>query len=296
MPADTVRIGISTCPNDTFAFAPLLRGVTDARGLDFRFELMDIDELNRSLGAGRLDVGKASFFAALELAGSMQVLPSGSALGFGAGPLLLALQSGWTPARLVEEGSAGRTFRFLGPGKMTTAVLLLRLFYGELFEPGKSRLEQVLFSEIMPALKAGEADFGVCIHEGRFTWREAGLACVEDLGSRWELETGMPLPLGGILVRSDLGDPRIGRIQAAIRDSVRWSLAHARDALPVMREHAQEFSDDVLMEHVRLYVNDWTVELGGSGAAALAELHRRAIAGGLLPAGAPPLRVWSGRT
>ena len=139
----------------------------------------------------------------------------------------------------------------------------------------------MVFSEIMPRLAAGRADFGVCIHEGRFTWRQHGVGLVEDLGTRWETETGCPLPLGGIVANRRLGVETIAAVQQVIRDSLLLALADPGAALPTMREHAQEHDDTVLMQHVDVYVNDWTVDLGGTGLRALDELSARAASIGL---------------
>lgn len=287
-----VRIGISTCPNDTFAFAPLINRLTPDHGVDFHFELLDIDQLNQKLRAGALDVGKASFFAALQLADRYRILPSGSALGFGVGPILLASTAGWTPQRIMEEPGRPVGHRFLAPGADTTAALLLRLYYGGLFLSGAASLKQVVFSRIMPGLQQKEADFGVCIHEGRFTWQAAGLHLVEDLGARWEQEMGLPLLLGGILAARSLDQELTARVQRAIHDSLVFARANPADSMPTMRVWAAEHSDDVLMEHVRLYVNDWTEDLGADGAAALAGLHRRAVTSGAIPPAARPPEIW----
>ena len=265
-----IQLGISTCPNDTFAFHGLLSKSVDWQGLDFQVELLDIQHLNEKLFAGQLDVAKASFHAALRLAKSCVVMPSGSALGFGVGPLLLASR----PHTLPEVGTHQWT---LCPGKLTTATLLFELFY-----PQRTRVQQAVFSEIMPKLSQQAADFGVCIHEGRFTWEQAGLALVEDLGSRWERETGCPLPLGGILARRSLPREVIAKVQAVIRDSIDFALRNRQAALPTMRRYAQEFNDDVLMQHVDLYVNQWTQDLGGDGQRALDELSRRAQSAGVI--------------
>jgi 1,4-dihydroxy-6-naphthoate synthase len=147
-----IRLGISTCPNDTFAFHGLLTRAVDWQGLTFEVELLDIQQLNDRLLAGDFDVAKTSFHAALSLADDYVVLPSGSALGFGVGPLLLSAQAGGVPT--------GPEQLTLCPGRHTTAALLF-----ELFHPRTTRVEHVVFSEIMPALEAGRADFGVCIHE-----------------------------------------------------------------------------------------------------------------------------------
>ena len=264
----TIRLGISTCPNDTFAFHGLLTRSVDWRGLRFEVELLDIEQLNERLLGGGFDVGKTSFHAALHLADDHVVLPSGSALGFGVGPLLLAAAAGSRPEH------AGQLT--LCPGRHTTAALLFSLFH-----PDTTRVEHAVFSEIMPGLEAKAADFGVCIHEGRFTWQKRGLFLVEDLGTRWEKETGVPLPLGGIVASSRLPRETIATVQQVIRDSLRVALANRQAALPTMRRYAQEFDDHVLMQHVDLYVNEWTLDLGVEGTRALDELSARATSIGL---------------
>jgi 1,4-dihydroxy-6-naphthoate synthase len=264
----TIRLGISTCPNDTFAFHGLLTGAVDRRGLDFDVRLLDIEQLNEGLVRGDFDVAKASFHAALHVAADHVVLPSGSALGFGVGPLLLAARPGTVPT--------GPDQLTLCPGRHTTAALLSAVFY-----PGTARVEHVVFSEIMPALVAGRADFGVCIHEGRFTWQRHGLSLVEDLGSRWEAETKCPLPLGGIVASRRLDAGTIAAVQGVIHDSLRLARADPAAALPTMRAHAREQEDDVIMRHVELYVNEWTMDLGATGRRALDEFSKRAAAVGL---------------
>ncbi len=265
----TIRLAISTCPNDTFAFHALINRLIDWRGLDFQVELLDIQTLNERLLEGSLDVAKTSFHAALLLAKEYGVFASGSALGFGVGPLLLSSQQNSRPIH--EEQIT------LCPGKHTTATLLFQLFH-----PHTTRMKQVVFSEIMPALQRKEADFGVCIHEGRFTWQDAGLYLVEDLGSRWEETTQTPLPLGGIIGAFALGMETLQQVQELIRESLLYALKYPDSALPTMRHYAQEFNDEVLKRHVDLYVNQWTVDLGQVGKNALAELSRRAVDVGLL--------------
>jgi 1,4-dihydroxy-6-naphthoate synthase len=269
-----IRLGISTCPNDTFAFHGLLTRAVDWRGLDFQVELLDVETLNERLLDGDFDVCKASFHAALLAAESVVVLRSGSALGFGVGPLLLAAKPGMRPMPGAQPTHPGQLT--LCPGKHTTAALLFDLFY-----PRSTRVEHVVFSQIMPRLKARTADFGVCIHEGRFTWEAHGLTLVEDLGTRWETATGSPLPLGGIVASRRLPAATISAVQGVIRDSLTLALRDPAAALPTMRQHAQEFDDRVLMQHVDLYVNDWTLDLGDTGAKALGELSARARAIGL---------------
>jgi 1,4-dihydroxy-6-naphthoate synthase len=283
--ASKLRIGISTCPNDTFAFHGLLTGRVGSAQLELDFELLDVQELNEGLFAGRFDVAKASFHAALLLSDRYGVFRSGSALGFGVGPLLLSAHHNRKP-RTGSDRAGESPQRVLCPGEHTTAHLLYRLFY-----PDCGQIEQVLFSEIMPQLRRGRADFGVCIHEGRFTWQEQGLARVEDLGTRWEQETEQPLPLGGILGRLDLPAPLLSEAQRVIAESIAYGLEHRQETLETMRRYAQEFSDEVLFSHVDLYVNQWTEDLGDEGVAALQHLYRRAVAAGVVPADQPPLRL-----
>ncbi|MCY2984266.1 MAG: 1,4-dihydroxy-6-naphthoate synthase [Planctomycetota bacterium] len=273
-----IRLGISTCPNDTFAFHALMQRKVDWRGLEFQIELLDIQQLNSRAFQGELDIAKVSFHAALFLADEMVVLPSGSALGFGVGPLLLAAKEGNRPTNSSQIA--------LCPGEHTTATLLFQLFY-----PNTAGIEQVVFSEIMPRLKSKTSDFGVCIHEGRFTWQSEGLFLVEDLGTRWEAETKCPLPLGGIVGKRSLGLVALQTVQSVICDSLNYGLAHREETFPTMRYYAQEFNDEVLMQHVDLYVNAWTVQLGTVGQTALMELSERAQKIGLVSSGQGKLKL-----
>ena len=282
-----IHLGISTCPNDTFAFHGILERKVDLRGIDFRIELRDVEELNRRLFAGDFDVAKASFHAALLLADELGVLPVGSALGFGVGPLLLAARPVTHPRDPISAGDRARAARVLCPGEHTTATLLYRLYHA-----GEGALEQVVFSEIIPALETGAADFGVCIHESRFTWQEHGLAQVEDLGEVWERETSAPLPLGGILARHRLGDEMIRTVTDVLRDSLAYAVAHRDDTVPTMRRHAQELTEDVMFKHVDLYVNSWTTEMDDTGRGAVDMLAHKATEVGILPRGTPPLVVF----
>jgi 1,4-dihydroxy-6-naphthoate synthase len=272
-----LRVGISTCPNDTFAFHGLLSGAIRSAEVEFALELHDVQTLNELFRRGELDVAKVSFAALLDRSESTWVLPVGAALGFGVGPVVL--RSPWPDAAPLV----------LAPGEHTTANLLWRIFH-----PGEGEPRQVVFSQIMPALARGEARFGVCIHEGRFTYRDHGLEFADDLGQRWETATGLPLPLGGLALRRELG----AEVAAALSEAVGRSLDYAREnrasALESMRRHAQEHSDDVLWQHVELYVSDETRHMSSTGRAALAELGVRAALAGLAPAGRPALELAPG--
>ncbi|MAB88758.1 MAG: hypothetical protein CMJ90_04780 [Planctomycetes bacterium] len=271
-----IRLGISTCPNDTFAFHGILNHAVDLDGLDMQVQLMDVEELNRGLKAGAFDVAKASFATALRMTDEWVVLPSGSAIGFGVGPVLLS-----------AEPTVPAHPRVLLPGEGTTAALLYTLL-----RPDGGDIRHVVFSDIMPALEQGEADLGVCIHEGRFTYAARGLHLVEDLGQRWEDKTGAPLPLGGILARRDLGSDVLSRVQSAVRASIQHAIANRDEALTTMRRYAQELDDDVIWSHVDLYVNEWTLALGGRGRAALDVLSQHGADAGIVGPGARPLEVY----
>jgi 1,4-dihydroxy-6-naphthoate synthase len=275
----TLRVGISTCPNDTFAFHGLLSGEVRIPGVELDFTLCDVEELNAGLFSGAYDVAKGSFAAALALSRELCVLRSGAALGFGNGPLLLS-----SSARDDLDGA-----RVLGPGRWTTANLLYSLFHPRDPEP-----QHVVFSEIMPALEAGTADVGICIHEGRFTFEQRGLTCLEDLGQTWEQRTNTPLPLGGIFARRSLDPQLVAAVEAGIGASIDHARAHPDRALVSMRRHAQEETDAVLAQHVELYVNDQTRTLDEVGAAALAALEREARTAGLLAADQPALELFHG--
>ena len=258
-----IALGISPCPNDTFAFHALLSRSIPTPELELEFTLADVEELNRRFLAGEFDASKLSF-AALAGRRGLRVLSAGSALGFGVGPVLLA-----APGRRAERGADGRPrlareARVLCPGAHTTATLLYRSFH-----PGEGRVEQRVFSEILPELARGAADFGVCIHEGRFTYAAHGLELVEDLGARWEERERAPLPLGGIVAREALGTQVLAALEDALGRSIDAARADPASALATMRRHAQEHDDAVLWKHVELYVNAWTRELGPEGRRAI---------------------------
>jgi 1,4-dihydroxy-6-naphthoate synthase len=273
-----LRLGISTCPNDTFAFHAILERRIDLEGLEPEFALLDVQKLNEGLAAGRFDYAKASFHAALHLADRYGVLRAGSALGWGVGPLLLAARA--------DAGPPGPDSRVLCPGVWTTATLLLRCLH-----PTVTHIEQRLFSDIMPALAKGDADYGVVIHEGRFVYRQAGLTMVEDLGATWEQMTGGPLPLGGILGRTDLPHDLHTVVNRLLVRSIDHARAHRDEVFGTMSRYAQELDPQVIWSHVELYVNDYTRDLGDAGQRALARLALEARQQGAIPPTSSTLSV-----
>jgi 1,4-dihydroxy-6-naphthoate synthase len=272
-----LRVGISPCPNDTFAFHAILERRIDMRGFELDVELVDVQQLNDGLFAGRYDVAKASFHAALLLSDRFVVLASGAALGFGVGPLLVAAAPGTAPSQ---------QSRVLCPGKTTTATLLYHCLH-----PHQGTLSQAVFTDIGPALLRGDADLGVLIHEGRLTYQRDGLTLVEDLGTSFERLADAPVPLGGILADKALAEGTAAEFASLLRESIAYGWAHRDEALVTIRRYAQEMDESVIWPYVELYVNDHTVDLGPEGARALRVLEQTGRAAGLFARELPPLTV-----
>ena len=252
-----LTLGFSPCPNDTFVFHALVHGLVDGPAFEPPV-YADIDVLNGLALRGELDVVKVSYGVLPELSG-YTLLSSGGALGRGCGPLVVT--RGLSDVR-------GATVAI--PGRQTTAYRLLRLW-----DPGIADVVVMPFDRIMPAVRAGEVDAGLVIHESRFTYPSYGLTAVADLGEWWERETGLPIPLGAIVARSTLD---VAPIEAAIRASVEHAWAHPSDSRDYVLAHSQELAPDVVDAHIALYVNDFTRDLGDEGRRAVDELLRRAPA------------------
>jgi 1,4-dihydroxy-6-naphthoate synthase len=263
-------LGYSPCPNDTFMFYGLSCGAVRVDGLAFDVRLADVETLNGlALSAARLDVTKLSCAAFAHASLDYHLLRSGAALGRGCGPLVVARST-----RSLESLEGKRVAM---PGRLTTASLLFAL-YGPRVEP-----VQMAFHEVMPAVAGGLAEAGVIIHEGRFTYPAHGLAEVCDLGRLWEEDTGLPLPLGAIAARRELGPEAAGRIEAAIRESIAYARTHEAEAIAHARRFAQEMAEDVLRSHIGLYVNDLSADIGREGEKALLALLARGAERGVLP-------------
>lgn len=266
-----VTIGYSPCPNDTFIFYALTHGKIDLPGVEFIDPVLeDVETLNGLALEHRLDVTKLSFHALGHVLDEYCVLSSGSALGRGCGPLLVA--------RRPLDLSRPSRCKIAIPGRLTTAALLFRLFL-----PSCLELVEMRFDTIMNAVQQGEVDAGVIIHESRFTYQQMGLVCLQDLGQWWEQTTGYPIPLGCIAARRSLGREQITAIDQVIRASIDWASAHPEQCLPYIREHAQELEDRVVQDHIGLYVNDFSRELGVEGMAAIAAFLERGRSAGILP-------------
>ena len=272
-----LTLAYSPCPNDTFIFTPWVGGhIAGAPPVAERFE--DIDTLNRIALAGEPDVVKISFHAYGHLRERYGLLRSGGALGRGCGPLVVA--------RRVFEQNALSIKTVAIPGTLTTAALLVRLFAPAL---PNANITVMPFHEIMPAVRDGQVDAGVIIHDGRFTYQRQGLTQIVDLGEWWERETGHAIPLGGIAMRRDLGDGLIRRAERALAASVDYAHAHPDVVWPTVRRHAQEMEDEVMRQHIGLYVNDFTRDYGALGEAAIRHLLDTAEALGIVPHSDQPL-------
>ncbi len=272
-----LELGISTCPNDTFMFHAIIHEKIDLLGLRFRIRYLDVQELNELTRGKQLDCSKVSFHAAIHLADQYGILRSGAALGNGVGPIVVSKQDGLEPST---------TTLVCCPGAWTTATLLFQLAY-----PESKNIEHRVFSDIMPAVVAGDVQLGVVIHEGRFTYQQQGLFLSTDLGTEWEVQTSAPVPLGGIVASLDLADDVHARLRAVIRSSIEYAHANRDETLPTMRRHAQELTDEAIWPHVDLYVNDFSIDLGKVGVDALQQLDALAREAGVVPQNAPPVRI-----
>jgi 1,4-dihydroxy-6-naphthoate synthase len=265
-----LSLGFSPCPNDTLIFHALVHGLVKCPGYTFRERLEDVETLNGLVLAGALDVSKVSSHLLGFIRDDYCLLRSGGALGRGCGPLLVSAK--YTDIADLQ----GK--RVALPGRYTTAHLLLRLF-----NPALSDIIFLPFHAIMAAVKSGKADAGVIIHESRFTFQEYGLLKLLDLGDWWERETGHPIPLGGIVAKRSLGEAAIFQIDRALKGSIEYAFAHPGAAGSYIRAHSQEMSDEVCAAHIGLYVNEFSLDIGADGEAAVATLLSRAEKAGLVP-------------
>jgi 1,4-dihydroxy-6-naphthoate synthase len=272
---EPLRVFYSPCPNDTFVFHAWAHGLLPgAPAIDVTFADIDITNGLAERGAG--DVLKISYAALPWVLKEYALLPCGGALGRGCGPLVLTREPG------EAAGLAGKTVAV--PGERSTAYLLFRLWAAANVPGGGVGEVRVMpFNAIMPAVRDGEVDAGLVIHEARFTYQNYGLRLLADMGEFWEGSTGHPIPLGAIVARRDLGDARLGAITEAIRASVRAAWSDPAASRPYVLAHAQEMDPAVAQAHIDLYVNDFTAGLGDAGHAAVRELLDRAAAEGLVP-------------
>ncbi|RFM25741.1 1,4-dihydroxy-6-naphthoate synthase [Deminuibacter soli] len=255
-----LTLGFSPCPNDTFIFDALVNKKIDTGDLEFDVVLEDVQTLNKWALEGKLDFSKISYGVLPLILPNYIVLNSGSALGKGVGPLLIAREP-------LQPGTDVSQLTIAIPGENTTAHMLFSLAY-----PGIKTKKFKVFNEIEDAVLSGEADAGVIIHENRFTYQQRGLVKWMDLGDFWEKETGVPIPLGGIVAKRSLPLSLIQQVDELIRVSVGNSFAYYPDVSEYVRSHAQEMSEDVMRQHIDLYVNNFSIDLEQPGRDAIHRL------------------------
>ncbi len=248
-----LTLGFSPCPNDTFIFDALVNNKIDTGGLEFDVVLEDVQTLNQWALEGKLDFSKISYGVLPLILPQYRVLNAGGALGKGVGPLLIAKQP-------MQDNKTIDHLTIAIPGENTTAHMLFSLAF-----PGARHKQFRVFHEIEDAVLKGEVDAGVIIHENRFTYQQKGLVKWMDLGEYWEKQTGVPIPLGGIVGRHNQSAELLHKVDDLIRRSVDYAYGYYPDLSGYVREHAQEMSEDVMRQHIDLYVNNYSIDLGDEG-------------------------------
>jgi len=260
-----LTLGFSPCPNDTFIFDAMIHGKIDTEGLDFQVEMADVEVLNKKAMQGTIDITKLSYHAYAYLTHQYKLLHSGSALGNNCGPLLIAKKT-FTHKEI-------STLKIAIPGKYTTANFLLSYAF-----PALNNRTETLFSDIENAVLNEEVDAGLIIHENRFTYMKKGLVKLIDLGEYWETQTQLPIPLGGIVVHRNIPTNMQQKINRVLRRSVEFALKNPAQTLAFVRQYAQEMDDKIMMQHIKLYVNDFTIDLGEKGKQAIRLMYEKAAA------------------
>jgi len=278
-----LTLGFSPCPNDTFIFDALIHHKIDTEGLDFEVFYEDVETLNQKAFRGELDITKLSYHAYAYVTEKYVLLDSGSALGFGVGPMLISKRetsiSELQQNKLRISNSEFRTPLIGIPGKYTTANFLLSLAF-----PAATNKQELVFSEIEDAVLNGGIDAGLIIHENRFTYQDKGLKKIIDLGDYWEKQTGCAIPLGGIVAKRELPADVLHKINRVLRRSVEFAFANPKSGLAFIRSHAQEMSEEVMYKHIDLYVNKYSIDLGDEGRKAIKLMFNMALQNHIIPA------------
>lgn len=273
-----LSIAYSPCPNDTFIFDALAHQKIDTEGLTFDIIHGDVETLNREAMDGKYDITKLSYHAFAFMSNHYQLLTAGSALGRGCGPLMISKDE--IPRSKIE-------FCLIGiPGRLTTANFLMTLAF-----PEAATKKEMVFNEIENALLNDAIDIGLIIHENRFTYIHKGLKKIIDLGEWWEKKYQLPIPLGGIVTRRDFEPELQLKINRVVRRSVEFALANPAQTMQYVRDNAQEMDEDVMQQHIALYVNDFSVDLGEEGKAAITALYEVAGEKKIIPSMYYPLFV-----
>lgn len=272
-----LTLGYSPCPNDTFIFDALIHHKIDTEGLTFDVHLGDVEQLNQKAFAKELDITKLSYHAFAYLLKDYALLTSGSALGNNCGPLLIAKST--IP---IEELT---NKKIAIPGKYTTANFLLSLAF-----PNAIQKQETLFSSIEQQILNGQVDAGLIIHENRFTYQDRGLIKLIDLGEWWEKETQLPIPLGGIVIKRNLPVELQQKVNRVLRRSVEFAFENPNASISYVQQHAQEIAATVVQQHIDLYVNNFSIDLGIEGKAAINYLFKVAAEIGLIEV--PPFHIF----
>ncbi len=270
----TISLGYSPCPNDTFIFYAMINEKVDTKNLKFNEVLLDVETLNQKALNAELDLTKVSYHAFGHLRNTYCLLRAGGALGRGCGPLVIA-KNEYTMEELRDK-------KIAIPGKLTTAYLLLQL-YDSSFGNLPSHIVAMPFHTIIEAVAKEDVHAGLIIHESRFTYPSYGLKQIMDLGQWWETETGLPIPLGGIIAKHSLGNALKKEINAIVRQSIEYAFRNRTEPMNYIKEHSQELSDDVINQHINLYVNDFSADAGPEGEKAVMEILSRAEEAGIIP-------------
>jgi 5,8-dihydroxy-2-naphthoate synthase len=265
-----LTLAFSPCPNDTFVFDALVNGKIDTEGLDFDYFMADVEELNRRAFNSEIDVTKISTHAYSYVAMNYAILDSGGALGYGNGPLVISKEN--YDQHDIED------LRIAIPGKYTTANLLFSIAW-----PLALNKTEYLFSDIEGAILDGKADAGLIIHETRFTYQRRGLVKIADMGDYWEQLTGLPIPLGIIVISRKIPGEIALKLNRLLKKSVEYAMANPSSSDGFVEANAKEMDREVMNSHIKLYVNDFTIGLGERGRSALKELFRLAVERQIIP-------------
>lgn len=303
-----LTLAYSSCPNDTFIFHALAHRLINTHGFDLKITIADVETLNQQAAKSIFDITKLSFATFGELRDKYALLRTGAALGRGCGPLVVC-QSGKIMSDRAESAvkktitanstieteiiqSAPRKPVVAVPGTGTTAFVLFMLFIRESFPDLEPEIIPMPFEKIMPAVRDGVVDFGLIIHEGRFIYHNMGLECLVDLGEWWERETSLPIPLGCIAIKREVyqKDPNVAfLIEKMIGQSIQYASDHPESSRAYIRTHAQELDDKVIDQHINLYVNDFSKDIGREGEAAICKFFQKADEAGIMKPGSQPL-------
>jgi len=265
-----LTLGFSPCPNDTFIFDAMVHGRIDTEGLEFDFFLADVEDLNTKALASAVDITKISYHAFAYVARNYLILDAGSALGFRNGPLLISKR------RIGISELPG--LRIAIPGRYTTANLLFSIAW-----PDVTNKTEYLFSKIEEALLRDEVDVGLIIHETRFTYYKRGLHKLADMGEYWETLTGLPIPLGAIVIKKSIPDDIARKVNRVIRRSLEYAYKDSFASYDFVSGNAREMDSTVMNNHIKLFVNEYTLNLGNKGREAIVELFRIAEENGVIP-------------